>query len=309
MNRFLVPSKDQIESQAKCDCGPVNLYTQEALKRRADHDFADRIPLDSIAEKKRIELLDFYNKQMTKVKFSRENVMKQKSNTERGQKIGGAQDLVTRDPNQEKISQYFKKKVLQAEVPKMKKSDSGYLRKRFELFQARGIEKVQRSNGHGSSTQIEVETLNILKENRKRFTSAQEKRNEFQAANYLSRLISNQHAAILQEQDVEREQRAIVRCKNKGYTPNLGKQRHIILRQNDLKKKRFKMIDESRSQGTETKQLIETFIPFVNERDAVGRMFPHTLLNNQLRQAIASKSSARKQHQSQSNLTNQVQQS
>lgn len=36
----------------------------------------------------------------------------------------------------------------------------------------KGLEKVFNSNGHGSVSQIKVETLKILKENKKRFTQA-----------------------------------------------------------------------------------------------------------------------------------------
>ena len=61
----------------------------------------------------------------------------------------------------------------------MKKSDSGYLQKKFELLSCKGLDKVSHSNGHGSASRIEAETLKILKENKKRFTGAQERRNEF----------------------------------------------------------------------------------------------------------------------------------
>lgn len=51
----------------------------------------------------------------------------------------------------------------------LRPSDSGYLKKRFDLISLRGIDQVQSDRIHGSLTQIEKETLNILKEKRKRF--------------------------------------------------------------------------------------------------------------------------------------------
>ena len=51
----------------------------------------------------------------------------------------------------------------------MKKSESSYLRKRFELFQHKGLDRVSHNSGHGSNSKIEVETLGILRENKKRF--------------------------------------------------------------------------------------------------------------------------------------------
>ena len=104
------------------------------MRKRSEMDFAERIPLERIKESKRIELLNFYNKAMTKVKFSRENVYTQKDKTDKGEKIRGTDTLHKRNSKQEKMFEYFKKKDLQAEVPLMKKSDSSYLRKRFELF-------------------------------------------------------------------------------------------------------------------------------------------------------------------------------
>ena len=51
----------------------------------------------------------------------------------------------------------------------MKTSDSSYLRKRFELLDCKGLDKVCHNNGYGTNKQIEIETLGILKENKKRF--------------------------------------------------------------------------------------------------------------------------------------------
>lgn len=60
MNRFLVPSKDFIDSQSRCECGPQNAFTPQVKEQQGKNKFAERINLDSISKTKKIELLDFY---------------------------------------------------------------------------------------------------------------------------------------------------------------------------------------------------------------------------------------------------------
>ena len=72
------------------------------------------------------------------------------------------------------------------------------------------------------------------------------------------------------------EKKSFEQGKGKGYIPNTKNQRHLVLRLNDLKKKgKFTLRNKSKKledDGT-LKSLGETFIPFVQERDSVGRMF------------------------------------
>lgn len=53
----------------------------------------------------------------------------------------------------------MKRQELHREVPMMKKSDSSYLRKRFQVIANKGLDNVRRDKIHGSNHQIEMETL------------------------------------------------------------------------------------------------------------------------------------------------------
>ena len=81
-------------------------------------------------------------------------------------------------------------------VPLMRKSDSSYLKKSFQLIANKGHECVRREKIHGSNREIEEETLRILKDNKKRFNQSVERRNEFKVGNYLSNIIANEDAIV-----------------------------------------------------------------------------------------------------------------
>ena len=88
---------------------------------------------------------------------------------------------------------------LHQEVPLMKKSDSSYLKKRFQVIADKGLDKVRRDKIHGSTHEIEAETLNILKNNKKRFNESIERRYEYQIGNYLTNMIANEEVENLEK--------------------------------------------------------------------------------------------------------------
>ena len=51
----------------------------------------------------------------------------------------------------------------------MKKSDSRYLQKRFQMIADKGLDKVRREKIHGTTQEIEANTLHLMKNNKKRF--------------------------------------------------------------------------------------------------------------------------------------------
>ena len=81
---------------------------------------------------------------------------------------------------------------LQAYVPTLKKSDSTYLRKRFQVSQSKGLDHVRRDNILGTNHEIEVETMHILRNSKKRFNKSVERRYEYQIGNYLTNMIANE---------------------------------------------------------------------------------------------------------------------
>ena len=93
----------------------------------------------------------------------------------------------------------MKRVVLQESVKNLKRSDPEYLKARFELLQSKGFDKVRNQNIHGSNSEIEHETLRIMRSNKKRFNQSLERRNEFSQANYLATLMANEQAAICEE--------------------------------------------------------------------------------------------------------------
>ena len=54
-------------------------------------------------------------------------------------------------------------------------------------------------------------------------------------------------------------------------------------------KSKFSMQNKSAISDNDSKCVGETFIPFVNERDTIGRMFSQTLLNNRMRTTMATR--------------------
>jgi len=76
MHRFLVPQKDFIDKLSGCECGPDNAHTQEAYTKQEKATFAERISLETINDQKKIELLDFYNKKISQIRFTRSSILK-----------------------------------------------------------------------------------------------------------------------------------------------------------------------------------------------------------------------------------------
>ena len=61
-------------------------------------------------------------------------------------------------------------------VPQLKKSDSRYLKKRFKLNAYKGIDKVRTNMIFGSQKEVKLNTMQMLKENKKRFNNSVGKR-------------------------------------------------------------------------------------------------------------------------------------
>ena len=106
--------------------------------------------------------------QLTKIKFNRSSVVVYKSNSQREKQINIGK-LERRDPMIEQKQDEREKRALKNSVPLLKKSDSGYLKKRFRLSLLKGIDKVRTDKLFGSKKEVELETINMLKEEKKRF--------------------------------------------------------------------------------------------------------------------------------------------
>ena len=52
----------------------------------------------------------------------------------------------------------------------------------------------------GTNREIEVETMNILRNNKKRFNESVERRYEYQLGNYLTNMIANEEVDSLEQQ-------------------------------------------------------------------------------------------------------------
>ena len=74
----------------------------------------------------------------------------------------------------------------------MKKSDSRYLQKRFQMIADKGLDKVRREKIHGTTQEIEANTLHLMKNNKKRFKQSVERRYEYQIGSYLTNMIANE---------------------------------------------------------------------------------------------------------------------
>ena len=71
--------------------------------------------LDAISKDKKIELLNFYEDKIRKVRFSRSSVVRDKDNYDRGQKLL-ASLLKKQDPDAEQILRNTQKHLLTNEV-------------------------------------------------------------------------------------------------------------------------------------------------------------------------------------------------
>ena len=83
-------------------------------------------------------------------------------------------------------------------MPALKRSDSSYLKKRFQVIADKGLDHVRRDNILGTNREIEVETMNILRNNKKRFKESVERRYEYQLGNYLTNMIANEEVDTLE---------------------------------------------------------------------------------------------------------------
>ena len=60
----------------------------------------------------------------------------------------------------------------------------------------------------------------------------------------MSKMIQNEEVTIQEKINLENQNKTFEKRGGRGYTPNLKKGRHFILKQNDIKKKgKFKMIN------------------------------------------------------------------
>ena len=154
IQRLLVPSKDYIEQKKNCDCGPTKQSIAEKLARKGEQEFVKRVRLGSMPQAKKIALLNFYNEQMDKVKFTRASVVKIKSNAAREDQLN-LTILDTHNEQYEQIKERTRKEELSHSVPQLKRSNSKYLSQRFELMAFKGLDKVCHTNLHGSKQEIE----------------------------------------------------------------------------------------------------------------------------------------------------------
>ena len=93
----------------------------------------------------------------------------------------------------------MRKEELRAQIPTLKKSDSSYLRKRFQVNSSKGLDYVRRENFLGTNEEIEFETMNILRNSKKRFNQSVERRYEYQIGNYLTNMIANDEVDNLEQ--------------------------------------------------------------------------------------------------------------
>lgn len=80
---MLVPNKDEIEKTKNCECGPTRVSKAQQRKNMSHFEWGKRIRLEAIPNTKKIELMDFYNKKLKEVKFTRNSVVVIKSNGSR----------------------------------------------------------------------------------------------------------------------------------------------------------------------------------------------------------------------------------
>ena len=125
--------------------------------------------------------MDFYNKKLSQIKFTRDSVAEIRNECEAGRDLKLNISVLERKSDQETMRNLEKRKKqeLQAYVPTLKKSDSSYLRKRFQVNSNKGLDHVRRENILGTNHEIEVETMNILRNNKKRFNKSVERRYEY----------------------------------------------------------------------------------------------------------------------------------
>lgn len=115
----------------------------------------------------------------------------------------------------------------------MKRSDSSYLKKRFQAIADKGLDHVKRANILGTNEEIETNTLHLMKNNKKRFNKSVERRFESQLGSYLTNMIANEEVDSMERHQREKRQKSFEQGKGKGYIPNLSNQRHLLLRLND----------------------------------------------------------------------------
>ena len=89
LQKMLVPAKDSILKKKSCGCGPNKLSGADERVKLNHDEWSKRITLKAINNAKKIELMNFYNKKLSRVKFTRDSVMHDQSNTarERGQNL------------------------------------------------------------------------------------------------------------------------------------------------------------------------------------------------------------------------------
>ena len=133
-----------------------------------------------------------------------------------------------------------------------------------------------KSKPHGTTQQIEFETLRILKQNRRRFNRFTEDRTEFTASRYLTKVIAKEEASLKEKYEEDKQKRDCGKPKAlfKYLEWNKRKAGHV-------KSQRLKKLDENKSQSSVA--LKKTFIPFIQERDTCGNVFNKTLINQEMR--------------------------
>ena len=99
MLKLLVPNKDEIERQKSCDCGQ-----QEQQARSNSQLFKNKRELQFAAkQEKKKQLVDFYNKRLSQIKFTRDSVAEIKNQSEAGRELSMNISLLERRTDPAKI--------------------------------------------------------------------------------------------------------------------------------------------------------------------------------------------------------------
>ena len=83
MQRLLIPSKDAILELKSGQSGPHKLSKSQAKIKQTRDEWSSRVNLETISENKMMDLVDFYNSQLSKVKFTRNSISLIKSNSKK----------------------------------------------------------------------------------------------------------------------------------------------------------------------------------------------------------------------------------
>ena len=101
-----------------------------------------------------MDLVDFYNNQLRKVKFTRNSIslIKSSSNQNLQTNLNTFERI---DPLQKRLQEEYEREQINQKMPYLKKSDSSYLKTRFQQLENKGLDRVARKNVLGTKAEIE----------------------------------------------------------------------------------------------------------------------------------------------------------